>query len=496
MKFTDFVEKYPNYSTNRFSPDVNGNVRFLFNGDDYNPYDKNGNLVNTVYEFPSWRGETPKPENIHDFLNVKTFPSFPKKYTYQKADYTFIPWNDAPPKYDYTKFDIYVQPQSKVELKLRNIFTESTMTFKTAKEAHRWLGGPNLSYWSQQLNFAVWCATGGCGIGRDLLTDTQVGSLMKFHVIFTVRRILNELQVPLPQDSAFKLYTNTYNKSVYEKLRNEFNTPHDFRFLAPINHGLGYVYAWGYGGMSKDLHDVYVPYKTIEKLPDEFEDKLNQFSIVKVEDERTSFQYEWFFPLQSKGFTKAGLSRLNQTIESFVYCILGSQVNTRSAIVSNRGSAMETQQEFLVLFEDAIIERDISKSIRRYQQAIQEAKVKLDFAISPGCWLLPSNLVINTTSIVGYNNKLLKATKDMSLGVNNINSETKHTGIRHNNMSHSKIQLPHQNAGNKPSTFVKQTPPTSSKKHDTTTPPSSKTHDINLAMITIVAAGFTWYIFR
>ena len=43
------------------------------------------------------------------------------------------------------------------------------MTFRTGKEAKRWLEGPNLSYWSQALNFAVWCSTAGCGVTRDML---------------------------------------------------------------------------------------------------------------------------------------------------------------------------------------------------------------------------------------------------------------------------------------------------------------------------------------
>ena len=146
-------------------------------------------------------------------------------------------------------------------------------------------------------------------------------------------------------------------------------------------------------------------------------------------------QYQFFILNESKGLTKAGLSRLNQSIESFVYCILGSQVNTRSTIIGDSGSAQETQNVFLQLFESSIIESDISKSIQRYQLATQEAKQKLNLAIAVGCWLLPSNLIINTTSVVGYNNKLLKVTPGMSFGVNNINNETKNIGIKNSNNS-------------------------------------------------------------
>lgn len=50
--------------------------------------------------------------------------------------------------------------------------------------------------------------------------------------------------------------------------------------------------------------------------------------------------------------------------------------------------------------EDAIRQPDIPKSVQRFQLAIDEAKVRLNLAISPGAWLKPSNLVINTQSAV------------------------------------------------------------------------------------------------
>ena len=78
----------------------------------------------------------------------------------------------------------------------------------------------------------------------------------------------------------------------------------------------------------------------------------------------------------------------------------------------------------MTLFESAVIENDISKSVQRYQLAVQQSKVRLDYALSPGCWLMPSNLVINTQAVAGYNNKLQRATTDMKFGANDINMET------------------------------------------------------------------------
>ena len=120
----------------------------------------------------------------------------------------------------------------------------------------------------------------------------------------------------------------------------------------------------------------------------------------------------------SYGLTKAGQARINQSIEAFVYCILGAQVNVRSSILGNPGSAQEVRREFLVLMEDAVKQPDISKSVQRLQLAVPEAKVKLDLAISLGTWLMPSRMVINTESKVGYNTKLKRATTNMKLGVN------------------------------------------------------------------------------
>ena len=143
-------------------------------------------------------------------------------------------------------------------------------------------------------------------------------------------------------------------------------------------------------------------------------------------DDGTENQFDFFVPDEAQELTQAGLSRLNQSIEAFVYCVLGSQVNMRSSILGDGGRAKEAQSEFLVLMEDAIRRPDLSKSVQRYQLAVDEAKVRLEFAACPGTWLMPSRMVITTASTVGYNNQLKQATTNMKLGVdNNVNTETK-----------------------------------------------------------------------
>ena len=227
------------------------------------------------------------------------------------------------------------------------------------------------------------------------------------------------------------------------------------------------------------------------------------------------------------------MSRINQSIESFCYAILGSQVDVRSSISGSQGSAIETQRQFLSMVEDAIRNPDISKSVQRFQLAIESAKVRLDLAISPGLWLLPSKMVVNTESVVSYNNKLKKATTFMKIGVNSdLNIPVRRSVLKHNLGSRA-IKLPHSGvetrvvksdseAGAKPRTKEKQVPKRETKE---TQVPKSKTsetreasetrevsdseagaklrtktvstsHETNLNVLIIVAGGLAWFLFR
>ena len=135
---------------------------------------------------------------------------------------------------------------------------------------------------------------------------------------------------------------------------------------------------------------------------------------------------DWFCPNRADGLTQAGLIRINQSIEAFVYCVLGSQVNVRSSILGSGGREKEAHSEFLVLVEDVIKQSDLVASVQRYQLSIDEAKVRLNLAVATGAWLMPGRMLINTESAVGYNNQLKKAGAGMKLGINNeVNTSTK-----------------------------------------------------------------------
>ena len=152
---------------------------------------------------------------------------------------------------------IYVTPTEFFTTKFREIFKKTQIKFTTAKYTRKWLKGPSLSFWLQQLNFSLWCATTGCGISRDILFPSgsilnlspQVRSFYLFHVYFTVRRILYEIGGiesvdALPDDPTFNQKNNHYEIASYKKICGEFSIDPstDFRFTHGKNYGLGNVY--------------------------------------------------------------------------------------------------------------------------------------------------------------------------------------------------------------------------------------------------------------
>ena len=463
-------------------------------------------------------------------------PGFPLELTHNpnpKLEIPAVPFNSEALhtlKDALVQQEIYVTPSEKFKIKFRDIFSDTVITHRSSHESRRWLAGPNFEYFPQQLNFAFFCATTGCGLSRRILfedkmrdgkndlTDSelilppQVRSFFWFHVYFTVRRILFELggvqkSLPLPGDPAFNQTENKYDIPSFERICAEFGIPPnaDFRFTRGDNHGLGSVFEYfTNSGYTK------TPFKYPSKET-KFEDEGGRASdgnlVPYIQNTEARNQYEYFLCPVLHGLTSAGLSRINQSIESFCYAILGSQVDVRSSISGPQGSAIEAQRQFLSMVEDAIRNPDISKSVQRFQLAIESAKVRLDLAISPGLWLLPSKMVVNTESVVGYNTKLKKATSFMRIGVNSdLNIPVRRSAPKHN-LGSGAVKLPHSGVETqetketrvvKSETKEKQVPKseTNETRKANETKTVSTSHENNLNVLIIIAGGLAWFLFR
>ena len=66
--------------------------------------------------------------------------------------------------------------------KFRNIFQQTRLKHTASAEAKIWLRGPNMKYWTQQLNFAVFCATQGCEISREIFDSWFSLTPQGFHL--------------------------------------------------------------------------------------------------------------------------------------------------------------------------------------------------------------------------------------------------------------------------------------------------------------------------
>ena len=275
----------------------------------------------------------------------------------------------------------------------------------------------------------------GCGISREIFESRlsltpQIRAFYQFHVYVTVRQILHQLggiqsMSALPGDPTFNPLNNHYDMASYKRICAEFgiDPSSDFRFTIGKNHGVGRVS----GEMQLDFK-----YPGWMKFSDEGVKAIKEDLISYIRpDPAAATQYDWFAPKTTAGLTQAGLLHINRSIEAFVYCILGAQVNVRSSILDEGGRVKEAQTEFLTLVEDAIRQADLAKSVQRYQLAVDQAKVRLNLAVCPRAWLMPARMSINMESTVGYNNKLKQASAGMKLGINNdINSGTKKAALR------------------------------------------------------------------
>ena len=95
----------------------------------------------------------------------------------------------------------------------------------------------------------------------------------------------------------------------------------------------------------------------------------------------------------SNGFTQAGITRINDSIRTYVWAILGAQSQTRSTILG-AGKAFDAQKQFLANVEDSInSEVDLPSSIERYinlHYSMQEAKLTMLYGLD--LYMIPSDI--------------------------------------------------------------------------------------------------------
>ena len=121
---------------------------------------------------------------------------------------------------------------------------------------------------------------------------------------------------------------------------------------------------------------------------------------------------------KSDGIISLGQTFFVQSLEAFIYTVLGAQANSRFTIVNRGGRSLQTQEIFHKLVGSTIVQNDNTVMISNYRVAIKDTNVILNQNISPGLLIIPSQLIILKDPIPGYNNSITTSTINRRFGTN------------------------------------------------------------------------------
>ena len=316
-----------------------------------------------------------------------------------------------------------------------------------------------LKLWQTQLNFTVFCASSACGVSSAHLNYTKhpmIRLVYRFHIYYHVRRVLKNLQVPLPHETGFNAADNPYTESEFFKICEDYRVPND-----PMRYR-DEIFYWTY---QRGVH-----------WPDDYigPDSMTRWIIEK-----------------SVGFTDVGLLRISESVGAYAFLILSSQASARSSIVGNSASSLTAQSAFLNNFENVENRRvDICKDVKRYQDILSYASSKVDYSAGENLFMLPSNMQLRIRSgTVGYNNKILVSDKKFNLGKNDEVNSLKTPAIDTNSLETPAIES-HLNTAR----GLTHTPTISQKNQK----PKTIIHsDEKIALVLALAGGFAiWNTFR
>ena len=343
---------------------------------------------------------------------------------------------------------IRVNKKSSFVARFPNVWSDYKLPrIEDSEHYENWLAD-QMVFWQMQLNFAVWAATSGCGVSKEHLThrDPFVRSVWRFHAYYQIRRILSEMSCPLPTKDSWNPLQNGIDKNAYERICAEFgiSTRTNWRQKFDRWNGMGTAkftrtYHKDFSRKTSDKveiaenpdtekFEISVPGHvnflgnsrdaTYPIWMDQMFDHDPDITDVSIRKGDAMAAIGSFVMDRSSGFTRAGVIRINDSVRTLVWAILGAQSQTKTSILGY-GSAFDAQKQFLANVEDAINSVvDLPDSIERYQENLLYARSKLDFVIGHGLYMLPSNMELEIGTLNGYNNFIQIASDDMSLGYN------------------------------------------------------------------------------
>ena len=241
---------------------------------------------------------------------------------------------------------------------IRTLCSLETLQWQTRHQI--WQNTP-FSWWQCQLNFALWCASAGCGVSFEDHLQAEnplLASLYRFHVYHTTRRLLEDLRVALPGDKSYSWYENAYDSRAFKRLCAEFAVPPEEDWRQKLDQGCQGPGSWSTSmtpsGAYRHAHVAQGPF---------FHPKDAMRYKRGISGAWTTFVLD-----KSEVFMQAGVERLNDSIRTYVWAILGAQDQTRSNILKT-GTRFDAHKQFLADIKDAIASPvAIPSSIFRYKK--------------------------------------------------------------------------------------------------------------------------------
>ena len=139
--------------------------------------------------------------------------------------------------------------------------------------------------------------------------------------------------------------TMLLNRTEFLRISNELNViKADWRFKGDDNNGLGVMFIKGYDYLA-------LPKYTYDPNKFTFISKLSErktYTKIKTYPIEFIHQYNfngfmYFIMQNSRGFSRSGIERINDSIRAYIYCVMGAHAQTRSSIVGNTGPSFDAQ---------------------------------------------------------------------------------------------------------------------------------------------------------
>ena len=160
-----FQERYPNADLSRFTltdwyGDSGDAVYFKSKNGLTQVFDKS--MSNKYYFTEKIKKALGHPAELNapaiDLSKAIDLSNFPQELTLNANPKLPVPalgHADKPQTFNFSNIGIFVTPTDSFKMKFRDVLTDTKLTHHSGKESMRWLGSPDMSYWPQQLNFAV-----------------------------------------------------------------------------------------------------------------------------------------------------------------------------------------------------------------------------------------------------------------------------------------------------------------------------------------------------